>query len=155
MADAAAHDPSTVFPRWRQCARPSNTRFLQPTPHHPERQLDRFSRFCTASAAFPPYVALRVTIHQTLPRSVVGSGPRPIHRSVGPPDTPSQTASRSSLLHLDPRLAVVTNERTDRPTDRQAERTRKSTGTNRPLIYAILATRPNNNNCNSNDKWSK
>jgi len=28
----AAHNRLTVFARWRQCARPSNTRFLQPTP---------------------------------------------------------------------------------------------------------------------------
>ena len=29
---AVAHNRSTVFFRWRQCARPSNTRFLWPTP---------------------------------------------------------------------------------------------------------------------------
>jgi len=28
----AAHNRSTVFTRWRPCARPSNTRFLGPTP---------------------------------------------------------------------------------------------------------------------------
>jgi len=29
---ATAHNHSTVFTRWRQCAHPSNTWFLRPTP---------------------------------------------------------------------------------------------------------------------------
>jgi len=50
---AVAHSRSTVFAGWRQCARPSNARFL--CPSH-SQQFDRFSHFCTAESAFSLYV---------------------------------------------------------------------------------------------------
>jgi len=57
---AAAHNRSAVFAMWRQCARSSNTRFLDPTTLTiPKLEHNRFSRFCTADAAFSLYVTLR------------------------------------------------------------------------------------------------
>jgi len=61
------HSRSTVFVTWRQCARPSNTRFLGP-PHSPsQRQFDRFSgyawpkhRMMGKCFMFPFYVLVRL-----------------------------------------------------------------------------------------------
>jgi len=90
--------------------------------NHPKRQLDRFSRFCTADATFSLcYIA---PTHS--PHSPPSKKSCPSNTSfLGPtwPNTPTASRWSRTFLH---------NTRSLLP-DRRTERTRKSTGTNRSL----------------------
>jgi len=105
----AAYNRSTAFARWRRC---DDTR-VHPT-HYPKRQLDRFSRFCTANAAFSLYVTLRRTISlQNLPFLVSDLDPYLKHYAY-PTHLPKRHLARPCRFFT----IHARYQRTDRPTDR-------------------------------------
>ena len=94
---AAVHNRSTVFTRRRQCARPSNTRFLGPTTLIVQRAVRLVQPFFGMTDAKFSLYALHCAAHLLPPKlllAVWGSG-APIcdiiHRSMSPPDPSSQT----------------------------------------------------------------
>jgi len=97
---AVAHNRLTVLARWRQCAHPSNTRFLEPIPMASPSQ--------TASRSIQPFLHGRYysvhspnTLHCATPSSKIAFSPggdldpHLIYRSLSLPDLPPQSASRS------------------------------------------------------------
>jgi len=80
------------------------------------------------------YVAPFHPLPKDLTLTVAGSGPPSKASFIGPSrQTTASGISNQSAVFSQFKFAVVTNGRTDRPTDRPAERKRNSTGTNRPL----------------------
>jgi len=133
---AAAHNRSTVFARWRQCARQSNTPFLEfHTTYRPKRQLDRFCRFCTVETT--SFIPIRYTASPISPKHLpllVGDLD-PIQKRLlsGQPDPPPQSASRFSQPFFFLEFTVVANGRTKKQTDTHTERTGNSVDKNRPF----------------------
>ena len=122
---AAAHNRSTVFARWRQCARQSNTPFLEfHTTYRPKRQLDRFCRFCTVETT--SFIPIRYTASPISPKHLpllVGDLD-PIQKRLlsGQPDPPPQSASRFSQPFFFWNLrSLPTDGQKNRPTHIQNE----------------------------------
>jgi len=109
--------------RWRQCSPQPNTCFLGPPDSQsppPKRQLDRFSRFCTAHCRQSPYFTTgRPFLPQNCP-SHGGSGTHLIHSNLGPPESTTQTASSKSVQPFLQGSRSWQTE-TDRPTDRHTD----------------------------------
>jgi len=114
---AVAHNRSTVFARWRQCARPHHTTFLgsMHSTHHFKRQLYRFIGFARVA---PP-------IFPNICPFLWGSGPHLIYSFLGQPDRPPQTADLGPV-NCFPKYTVITDGRIDRQND-------NATKLNRPL----------------------
>ena len=95
-------------------------RLLVRTPiHHPKRQLNIFSRFCTADATFSP-ICYTAQLHflQMCPLSgEIWTPPQLIHRSLSPPDPQPQTTSRSPLSRFSTIYARCRPQHHDHNTD--------------------------------------
>jgi len=86
------------------------------SPQH-KRHLDRYSCFCTAHCRMSLCFTMGLPFsHSKLPILVGDPDPNLIHGSAGPPDSTSQTASRSvePFLHGS---HSVRDRQTDQPTD--------------------------------------
>ena len=71
-------------------------RSTRPCPSlYPKQHLDRFSCFCTTDGR-ASYILQRATLPSKTAHSHGGSGSPLIHRSLGPPETTTQTESGSS-----------------------------------------------------------
>jgi len=105
---AAAHNSSTVFARWRQCACLSI--LVHPT-HHPKRQLDQFSRFCARPMPHSLCATVQHHCSQNLPLTVrKDMDPHILHFFLGPLD-PKRHPDESAVF---PEFMVDTKGQTDR-----------------------------------------
>jgi len=107
---AASHNRSTVIARWRQCTRPSNTRFLELT----RLTITNGSSISSAVFARPMTHAMHRPISPPPNALLVGI----LYIVSWPTRVTAQTASRSSLLHfkINGRCLLWTDRQTDRPT---------------------------------------
>jgi len=131
---------SIIFNRLCQCALPIghigttwrirlNLCFLRPTQVHKTttQTTNRLVQpFLHSSWQKVPIIYNKCPFPPKLPLPMARSGPQVIHGSVGPPESSTQTASRSDQLFLHGSLV--------RQTDRQTDRPPYSVGNNRPHL---------------------
>jgi len=128
-------DRSIMFARWRQCAPPTNTCFLGPTPSpYPKRHLERFSRFCTTHGRESLYFTMGCPFPLKIAPTHGGSGPHLIHTFWGHPSrcTNGLAVFVELMMMIDPRR------------DWQTDRPRYSVCNNRPLYVCSTVVWPKN-----------
>jgi len=104
-----AHNHSTAFARWSQCAHISNTWFLE--------QLDQFSRFCIANAAFSLHITLLQPVSSKVYPFLCGGIWTLSNTSfLGPhwPTNPNGILIASAIFQ---KYTLVTNGKADQQTD--------------------------------------
>ena len=100
---------------------PSNTILWAHRSPQPKRHLDRFGRFCTDARN----LQWGTPSPSKLPLPMGDLDSHLIHGSLGPPESPAQTASRSVQSFFAGLTSV---------TDRQTDRSGYSVGNNRPHL---------------------
>ena len=101
-----------ISSHWRHLA--NTIELLHPSAHlspQSKRQIDRFSRFCTAACRVSLYFTM---VRPFLPQNCPfpwgwGSGPHVIHASLGPAESSTQTATRSRQPFLQGSLVRQTD----------------------------------------------
>jgi len=90
---------SFVFARLRQCASPSNNDLLGPPESTNQTTSGLVQLFCTAHGRLSLYFTMGYPFPLKIAPSHGGSGPHPMHGSLGPSESTSHAAAHRSI-HL-------------------------------------------------------